>query len=64
MQRNRDAVRNKEASIADSKQFVKRKKRREIVKKKSVSFFARNKILYNIINLADLAKHNYVGCKI
>ena len=34
MQRNRDAVRKKETSIADSKKIVKRKKRREIVKRK------------------------------
>ena len=64
MQRNRDAVRKKETSVADSKKIVKRNKRREIVKKKSLSFFATNKILYIIIKLADLAKHNYVGCKI
>ena len=31
MQRNRDAVRKNETSIADSKTIVKRKKRREIV---------------------------------
>ena len=34
MQRNRDAVRKKETSIADSKKIVKRKKRREIVERK------------------------------
>ena len=34
MQRNRDAVRKKETSVADSKKIVKRKKRREIVQRK------------------------------
>ena len=34
MQRNRDAVKKKETSLADSKKISKRKKRREIVKSK------------------------------
>ena len=64
MQRNRDAVRKKETSVADSKKLLKEKSAVKLLKEKFLSFFATNKILYNIIKLADLAKHNYVGCKI
>ena len=64
MQRNRDAVRKKETRVADSKKLLKEKSAVKLLKEKSLSFFATNKILYIIIKLADLAKHNYVGCKI
>ena len=46
------------------KKLLKEKSAVKLLTEKSLSFFARNKILYNIIKLADLAKHNYVGCKI
>ena len=59
MQRNRDAVRKKETSVADSKKI----RAVKLLKEKSLSCFATNKILYIMVKLADLAKHNYVGCK-
>ena len=51
MQRNRDAVRKKETSIADSKKIVKRKKRREIVKRKIFELLRhkQNTVYYNKI---------------
>ena len=51
MQRNRDAVRKKETSVADSKKIVKRKKRREIVKRKifELLFHKQSTVYYNKI---------------